>query len=389
MVLRAYAKYLRQAGSTFSQSYIEECLTSNIHIARLLVALFEARFDPNRNAPGGVGSEELIDGLVEEIAGALDAVASLDQDRILRSLLGAGPGHAAHQLLPGRRCRTAEAVRRVQARPAEGARPARPAAEVRDLGLQPPGRGRAPALRPGRPRRAALVRPARGLPHRGARPGQGADGEERRHRAGRRQGRVRRQAPAGRPDRPRGPAGRGHHVLPHVHQRPARHHRQPGHGRRPPAGRAAAAGGAPRRRRHLPGRRCRQGHGDVLRHREPGVARLRLLARRRVRVRRLGRLRPQGDGHHRARRLGVGQAALPRARRRHPDRGLHRRRRRRHVRRRVRQRHAALRAHPPGRGLRPPARLPRPGPGPGRRRTPSAGGCSTCRARRGPTTTAR
>ena len=38
-----------------------------------------------------------------------------------------------------------------------------------------------------------------------------------------------------------------------------------------------------------------------------GVAhRLRLLARRRVRLRRLGRLRPQGDGHHRPRRLGVG-----------------------------------------------------------------------------------
>jgi glutamate dehydrogenase len=89
MVLRAYAKYLRQGGSTFSQSYIEECLTSNTHLARLLVALFEARFDPSRNAPGGVGSEELVDGLLEEIAGALDAVESLDQDRILRSFLGA------------------------------------------------------------------------------------------------------------------------------------------------------------------------------------------------------------------------------------------------------------------------------------------------------------
>ena len=35
---------------------------------------------------------------------------------------------------------------------------------------------------------------------------------------------------------------------------------------------------------------------------------------RRVRLRRLGRLRPQGHGHHGPRRLGVGQAALPRAR---------------------------------------------------------------------------
>ena len=40
---------------------------------------------------------------------------------------------------------------------------------------------------------------------------------------------------------------------------------------------------------------------------------VRVLAGRRVRLRRLGRLRPQEDGHHRPGRLGVGQAALPRA----------------------------------------------------------------------------
>ena len=99
--------------------------------------------------------------------------------------------------------------------------------------------------------------------------------------------------------------------------------------------------GAPRRRRLLPRGRRRQGHRDVLRHRQRRRQGLRLLARRRVRLRRLGRLRPQGDGHHRPRRLGVGAAALPRARHRLPDRGLHRGRHRRHVRRRVRQRHAA------------------------------------------------
>ena len=272
------------------------------------------------------------------------------------------PGHPAHQLLPGGVERAAEVVRRVQARPAPGARPARPAAAVRDLGLQPAGRGRAPAVRPGRPRWAALVRPAGGLPHRGARPGQGADGEERRHRPGRRQGRLRRQASTGRPHRPRGGAGRGHRLLPHLHQRAARRHRQPGHRRRRPGGRAAAAGRPARRRRHLPGGGRGQGHRHLLRHRQPGVARLRVLARRRVRLRRVGRLRPQGDGHHRARRLGVGQAALPRAGHRHPVRGLHRGRHRRHVRRRVRQRDAAVGAHPAARRVRPPARVPRPGP---------------------------
>jgi glutamate dehydrogenase len=81
-VLRAYAKYLRQGGTPFSQSYIEQVLTRNTALARLLVKLFEASFDPAHAAAG----RELIDGLVEEAEGALDAVASLDEDRILRSL---------------------------------------------------------------------------------------------------------------------------------------------------------------------------------------------------------------------------------------------------------------------------------------------------------------
>ena len=45
-VLRAYAKYLRQAGSTFSQDYVEQCLVANLSITRPLVRLFEARLDP-------------------------------------------------------------------------------------------------------------------------------------------------------------------------------------------------------------------------------------------------------------------------------------------------------------------------------------------------------
>ena len=72
------------------------------------------------------------------------------------------------------------------------------------------------------------------------------------------------------------------------------------------------------------------------------LAGARLLARRRLRLRRLGRLRPQEDGHHRARRLGIGQAPFPRDGRRHRRDAVHRGRRRRHVGRRVRQRHAAV-----------------------------------------------
>ena len=100
--------------------------------------------------------------------------------------------------------------------------------------------------------------------------------------------------------------------------------------------------GAPRRRRSLSRGRRRQGHRHLLRHRQRAVARARLLARRRLRLRRLGRLRPQEDGHHRARRLGIGEAPFPRDGRRHPETPFTVRRRRRHVGRRVRQRHAAV-----------------------------------------------
>ncbi len=83
MVLRAYAKYLRQAGSPFSQDYMEDTLRNNVHTTRLLVSLFEARMAPERQRAG----TELTDGILEELDGALDQVASLDEDRILRSFL--------------------------------------------------------------------------------------------------------------------------------------------------------------------------------------------------------------------------------------------------------------------------------------------------------------
>ncbi|MER6092717.1 NAD-glutamate dehydrogenase [Streptomyces bluensis] len=83
MMLRAYAKYLRQAGSTFSQDYMEDTLRNNVHTTRLLVNLFEARMAPERQRAG----RELVDALLEELDSALDQVASLDEDRILRSFL--------------------------------------------------------------------------------------------------------------------------------------------------------------------------------------------------------------------------------------------------------------------------------------------------------------
>ena len=48
---------------------------------RLLVMLFESRFDPAKQP----GQAERSEAITEEITGALDDVASLDDDRILRS----------------------------------------------------------------------------------------------------------------------------------------------------------------------------------------------------------------------------------------------------------------------------------------------------------------
>ena len=68
-----------------------------------------------------------------------------------------------------------------------------------------------------------------------------------------------------------------------------------------------AARRAPRRRRCLPRGRGGQGHRDLLRHRQRDLRGIRLLAGRRLRLRRLGRLRPQEDGA--SRRAAPGNAS--------------------------------------------------------------------------------
>ena len=82
-VLRAYAKYLRQIGTTFSQDYLEECLNAHVPITRALVDLFLAKFDP----AGAGDRESTVAEIRTRVLEALDGVASLDQDRILRSYL--------------------------------------------------------------------------------------------------------------------------------------------------------------------------------------------------------------------------------------------------------------------------------------------------------------
>jgi glutamate dehydrogenase len=83
MQLRAYAKYMRQAGFGFSLGYVEQVLAAHPDLAAALFELFRLRFDPRLEA----GRDEAAQAQAQRIRAALDGVANLDEDRILRQFL--------------------------------------------------------------------------------------------------------------------------------------------------------------------------------------------------------------------------------------------------------------------------------------------------------------
>ncbi len=123
-VLRAYGKYMQQIGVPFSPSYIEQTLAGYPLLARLLVELFEARFHPGTGkepkreiatgqarlraqfevlAAGDAATLAALEPVIvarsgdrevqsfatrEAIRVLLDRVSSLDDDRILRIVVG-------------------------------------------------------------------------------------------------------------------------------------------------------------------------------------------------------------------------------------------------------------------------------------------------------------
>ncbi|AXM13951.1 NAD-glutamate dehydrogenase [Xanthomonas oryzae] len=122
-LLRGYCKYLLQTAVPFSQAYVEATFTRYPLLARLLVELFEARFDPSTGsetkaqifagqerlreelsalAGGDDATLKALDAVLEARGGDRDAqheatratllklmdrVSSLDEDRILRSFM--------------------------------------------------------------------------------------------------------------------------------------------------------------------------------------------------------------------------------------------------------------------------------------------------------------
>ncbi|WP_343223396.1 NAD-glutamate dehydrogenase domain-containing protein [Lysobacter sp. KIS68-7] len=123
-MLRGYCKYLLQTGVPFSQSYVEATFSRYPLLVRLLVELFEARFDPCTGSESkaaikqgmerfGAQLQALLEGDAAALAavtpviearagtreqqieitrstllGLMDRVSSLDDDRILRSFIG-------------------------------------------------------------------------------------------------------------------------------------------------------------------------------------------------------------------------------------------------------------------------------------------------------------
>ncbi len=122
-LLRGYCKYLLQTGVPFSQGYIEETLNRYPLLSRLLVELFEARFDPAAGQKAQIKQDQQhlqaqlaalasgdeatlkalqpivdaraqarqarIDTALQTLVKLLDRVSSLDDDRILRAFIGA------------------------------------------------------------------------------------------------------------------------------------------------------------------------------------------------------------------------------------------------------------------------------------------------------------
>ena len=86
VILRAYARYLRQVRTVHSATFMASTLVAYPKLAAMLVELFETRFDPGLELTTQARSEASAE-IIEKIEAGLEEVPSLDADRILRALL--------------------------------------------------------------------------------------------------------------------------------------------------------------------------------------------------------------------------------------------------------------------------------------------------------------
>ena len=83
-ILRSYAKYLQQLGTTHSYGFMADALLANVRATHALLALFEAKFDPALDVPGRFRDT---DAVRKELLAAIEDIPVLDADRLLRTLM--------------------------------------------------------------------------------------------------------------------------------------------------------------------------------------------------------------------------------------------------------------------------------------------------------------
>ncbi|MEA2464610.1 MAG: glutamate dehydrogenase, partial [Acidobacteriota bacterium] len=83
VILRSYAKYLRQVGVTLTEGYIQQTLAKHPQITRNIIQLFKNYFDP-AIGDAGMGRKGASLGIRSQVEDALERVTNPDEDRILR-----------------------------------------------------------------------------------------------------------------------------------------------------------------------------------------------------------------------------------------------------------------------------------------------------------------
>lgn len=87
LILRSYARYMRQISVTISQEFIANTLVANVALAKALVALFVQRFDPALAEPQGNHDPDIFEQMEADFIAGLDAVPNLTEDKVLRLYL--------------------------------------------------------------------------------------------------------------------------------------------------------------------------------------------------------------------------------------------------------------------------------------------------------------
>ncbi len=83
-ILRSYAKYLQQLGTTTSYGFIADTLLANVRATHALLALFLAKFDPGLDTPARFRDTAEAR---KELLAAIEEIPVLDADRLLRTFM--------------------------------------------------------------------------------------------------------------------------------------------------------------------------------------------------------------------------------------------------------------------------------------------------------------